>query len=116
MGEKPTTAFIVTLIGGIGQLLLGVVLAAQLTVLVSGMDPNINVIFGVYFAIFALMTILGAIMMYIKPSSARTWGIIVVVLSILSGLNIISLIGGTKAMKWKPSGAQPLPPPPPPPS
>lgn len=113
MGEKPTTAFIVTLIGGIAQLILGVLLAARWGLLFG---TDIDVIFGVYLIILAIITMLVAVMMHIKPSSARTWGIIVVVVSIISGLNIITIIGGTKAMKWKPSGAQPLPPPPPLPS
>jgi hypothetical protein len=114
LGEKPTTAFIVTLIGGILWLLLGVALAAKMMVLVSGMDPNTNLMFGAYFIIFALLTILGAVMMYSKPSSAHTWGIIIVVLSIIGGVNIITLIGGSMAMRWKPREA-PMPPPPPPP-
>lgn len=114
LGEKPTTAFVVSLIGGILQLLLGVALAARQIVLVSGIDPNTNVMFGAYLIIFAIITILGAVMMYINPSSAHTWGIIVMVVSIISGLNIISLIGGNLARKWKPSTVT-LPPPPPPP-
>ena len=115
MAEKPTTAFIVTLIGGILEILLGVALAARLMVLVSGMDPNTNVMIGAYFIVLGLIMILGAVMMYNKPSSAHTWGIIIVILSIIAGLNIITLIGGMLAIKWKPSTVTPPPPPPPPP-
>jgi uncharacterized membrane protein len=110
LAEKPTTAFVVSLIGGILEILLGIAVAARWTVLVPGMD----VTFGAYFIILGLIMILGAVMMYNKPSSAHTWGIIIVVLSIISGLNIITLIGGILALRWKPSGATPPPPPPPP--
>lgn len=113
--EKPTTAFIVTLIGAICWLLLGVALIMAPTGLISGMDPNTGVILGAYFTIFAILTILGAVMLYSKPSSTHTWGIIIVVLSIIGGVNIITLIGGIMAMRWKPSGAPLSPPPPPPP-
>lgn len=115
MAEKPTTAFIVTLIGGIVLLLLGVALVASPTGLISGMDPNTGVMLGAYFTIFAILTILGAVMLYSKPSSAHTWGTIIVVLSIIGGLNIITLIGGILARRWKPSGGATPPPPPPPP-
>lgn len=111
MGEKPTTAFALSLIGGILQLLLGIAIAAGWVLLLGG---TMDTIFGAYWIILSLITILGAVMIYNKPSSAHTWGIIIVVLSILSGLNIITLIGGVMAMRWKPSSA-PSPPPPPPP-
>jgi hypothetical protein len=112
LGEKPTTAFALSLIGGILQLLLGIVIAAGWAVLISrGM---IDTIFGAFWIVLSLITIIGAVMMYNKPSSARTWGIIIVVLSIISGLNILTLIGGIMAMRWKPTGAPPPPPPPPP--
>jgi peptidoglycan/LPS O-acetylase OafA/YrhL len=113
LGGKPTTAFIVTLIGAILWLLLGVALIVSPTGLITGMDPNTGVMLGAYLTIFAILTILGAAMLYSKPSSAHTWGTIIVVLSIIGGLNIIALIGGISARRWKPRGAAPPPPPPP---
>lgn len=111
LGEKPTTAFALSLIGGILSLILGIAVAARWW---SLFFTDMDVILGAVWIIVALLTILGAVMMYNKPSSAHTWGIIIVVLSIISGVNIITLIGGVLALRWKPSGATPPPPPPPP--
>jgi len=65
--------------------------------------------------------IIGAVMMYTKPSSAKMWGVIVLILSILSWVTaiggyvigfILGLIGGILALVFKPSmpmGAMPPP-------
>jgi hypothetical protein len=100
------------LIGGILQLLLGIAVAGG-WYKVSG--AGWDAIFGVYETVLALATMLGAIMMYNNPSLAHTWGTVIVLLSILSGLNIISLAGGISARRRKTGGVPPPPPPPPPP-
>lgn len=112
MAEKPTAAFVISFIGGILGLVLGVSVA-------GGWYPFLgkayDVYMGAYWIALAVATILVAVMMYSKPSSARTWSLVVIVLSILSGLNILTLIGGILGYRWKPTGAVPPPPPPPPP-
>lgn len=111
MAEKPTTAFVISLVGGILQLLLGIAVAGRWYPMFG---TESDVIFGAYLIILAVITILAALMMYNKPSSAHTWGTIIIVLSIITGLNIITLIGGVLARRWKTSEALPPPPPPPP--
>ena len=97
MGEKPTAAFLLSLIGGVFLL------------------------FGGFFAIFGIIIIIGAIFMYTQPESAKSWGIVVLILGIISLMPIVtvfggllSLIGGILAIVWKPSAPRAAPPPPPP--
>jgi hypothetical protein len=71
-------------------------------------------IFGFYWIILGLIIILGAVLMYSNPSSTHTWSILILVLSIISGLNIFALIGGILGIVWK-GGKQGAPPPPAPP-
>lgn len=118
MEEKPTAAFILSLIGGIFVLLGGIGLAF-LGAIIALFTFGAGAILGI-FAIFGIIIIIGAIMMYTKPRSAKTWGIIVLILGIISLIGIVtalggilSLIGGILAIVWKPSGAAPYPPPPP---
>ena len=118
MAERPTGAFVLTLLGGILQLILGIVVAAGWYKFGTGWD----VPFAAYWIALAAATMLGAFMIYSKPSSTRTWGTIIIILSIISGINLLTLIGGILARRWvatgaaRPSVGAPPPPPPPPPS
>lgn len=110
LSEKPTAAFALSLIGGILQLLGGIAIAALMGALTWFLG-GIGAILGVYWIILGLIITLGAIMMYNQPSSAHTWGIVVLILSIISGLNIFALIGGILAITWKGKAKGPPPPP-----
>jgi len=110
LGEKPTAAFALSLIGGILGLLGGIVIAAFFAAwswLIGFL--GLGAMFGVYFIVIGLVTIIGAVMMYNNPSSTHTWGIVILILSIISA-NIFGLIGGIMALVWKPSGGAPPPP------
>jgi hypothetical protein len=116
MSEKPTTAFMLSLIGGILVLLGGLVWAAVGTLLAfifSGFGILLNV-----FLVFGLVIIVGAIMINSNPSSAHTWGIVILILGVISLIGIvttlggiIAIIGGAFAISWKPP-SQPSNPPP----
>ena len=73
-----------------------------------------------WFIIAHLIIIIGAFKIKSgDPSSVRTGGILVLIFSILGGLNILALIGGILALTWKPPQKAapvkaPAPPPPPP--
>ena len=107
MSEKPTAPFILSLIGGIFVLLGGLVWALVGTILAffSGLG------FLLYaFLIFGIVIIIGAAMMFNAPSSTRTWGIVILVLGILSLFGVITalggilaIIGGALALGWQPS-------------
>lgn len=111
MEEKPTAAFVLSLIGGILWLLIGVAISAiggALTWFIGG----IGAIFGFYWIITGLIITIGAFMMNNQPSSTHTWGIVILILSIIS-VNIFGLIGGILALVWKPRATSAAPPPPP---
>jgi len=120
MEGKPTAAFILSLIGGIFVLLGGIWLAIA-GAIIALFTAGLGMILGI-FAVFGLIIIVGAIMMNSNPASAKTWGVIVLILWIVSLFGVItafggllSLIGGILAMVWKPekSGQAASPPPPP---
>ncbi len=116
MSEKPSTAFILSLIGGILVLLGGLALAAVGTLLAffTGFGYLLYV-----FLIFGLIIIIGAIMINSNPSSAHTWGIVILILGVISLIGIvttlggiIAIIGGAFAISWKSPSQPPNPPPP----
>lgn len=134
--ESPTAAWILSLIGGILGLILSAfglmgALATMMTAASTishgyGMEGEVMNIFGLtggvmiavcgWFVIAHLIIIIGAFKIKSgEPSSVRTGGILVLIFSILGGLNILALIGGILALVWKPpaSARQPAPPPPP---
>lgn len=112
MEEKPTAAFALSLIGGILWLLAGIMIAA-IGGLATWFLGGIGAIIGVYPLIMGLIVLIGAIMMYNQPSSAHTWGIVILILGIIS-LNIFAIIGGILGIVWKPERAAAPPPAPPP--
>ena len=115
MEQKPTAAFVLSLLGGIFVLLGGLIWAVVGTIIafMSGLG------FLLYaFVIFGIIMIAGAAMMYSAPSSAKTWGIVVLILGIFSLIGIsttlggiLAIIGGALAIGWKPSTEAPPPPP-----
>jgi hypothetical protein len=118
MEEKPTAAFVLSLIGGIFALLGGIWLAVA-GAIIAIFTAGLGLLLGI-FAIFGIIIIVGAIMMYSNPGSAKTWGIIILILSIIEFLGIITalggllaMIGGILAIVWKPSAPATAPPPPP---
>ena len=115
MTEKPTTAFVLSLIGGIIVFLVGFFemirryTRGETVGLFGGAPGLLGVIWGI-------LIIVGAVMLYSRPKQHRTWGIIVLVFSILSWVGavgglfigfILGLIGGIIGIIWKPSVLQP---------
>ncbi|HYA10756.1 MAG TPA: hypothetical protein VEH10_03690 [Thermoplasmata archaeon] len=128
----PSTAFILSLIGGIFILLGGLADAAIYAIIggaVLSIFPGLGALLialAVIALLFGLIIIFGAIQLRSKPESAKTWGIIILVLAILSWIGgggffigfILALIGGILALVWKPPmpaqaawGQQPMAPP-----
>ncbi|MET1160269.1 MAG: hypothetical protein ABWW65_04855 [Thermoprotei archaeon] len=127
--EYPTVAFILTLIGGI----LGLIVALMYFALALGAlfiatgaarPPELPMIghagawvAGVcgWFLIAQIIILIGAFKIKSGiPETVRTWGIIVLIFSIIGGGNLLSLIGGILALVWKPPKPVEAPPPPPP--
>ncbi len=132
MGERPTAAFVLSLISGILVLLTGILMlvAAGLVSSISGeLVPGIPypleligsliAIFGVVGLIFGILILVGAVMIYSgEPSKVKIGSILVLVFSILSlfivgggffiGF-ILGLIGGILGLIWKPPVRQETP-------
>jgi len=57
----------------------------------------------------AAVVLIGAFMLYFRPTQAKMWGIIILVLSILAIFRldilgfILGIIGGALAIGWKPT-------------
>src|SRR5712664_1731438 len=114
MAEKPTAAFVLSLLAGIFILLGGAVLAA-IGAAISAFLPAVGIVIGVIGLAFGIIVLVGAIMLYTHPEQHVTWGVIVLVFSILSiftslggflvGL-VLGIVGGALGIAWKP---QPVP-------
>jgi hypothetical protein len=117
MSEKPTVAIALSVIGGILVLVVGLLLAlvgAIATFFVLG----VGAIFGLWGVACGIIMIIGGGMMSSRPEEHATWGVLVLIFSVLSlgglgglGLGfILGLIGGALGISWKPfvsTSAQP---------
>src|SRR3989441_371864 len=112
MAEKPTTAFVLSLIGGIFVLLVGIafaVLGAILGNMVSGIGgpagaTNIVVLYGVIGFVNGLLMIVFGVLLYIRPMQHVAWGALVLILSIAS---FFTTLGGFFASRSPPARAVP---------
>ncbi len=123
--EKPTAAFVLSLLAGIFILIDGIFVTAAATFvfLVPMMDMFIGVIgmvigmiIGIAELIFGIIVMMGAFMINSSdPGKVKTGGILVLIFSIISiiagggfiiGL-ILGLVGGILALTWKPSEQSP---------
>jgi len=98
--ERPTAASVISLIGGIlsffGSLLLIGIVGPFL------MFPGASLFFllGGWTMICAIVIIIGAVMIYQQPEQHSQWGIIVLIFSIIGGINILGIIGGALGIAW----------------
>jgi hypothetical protein len=125
MAEKPTAAFILSLLGGIFYLLVGIGLAAISSVFafVPMAGLAIAAIAGIGL-LSGILMIVGAVMMNTSNKSrVRTGSILVLVFTLVGAIFtaggavigfILALIGSILGLTWNPS--TPMAPPPTPPS
>ena len=118
MNEKPIPAFVLSLIGGIIVLLVGF-FAMIIRYTRLSMGENVRLLGGAAGLLgvgWGIVVIIGAMMLYSRPQQHKTWGIIVLVFSLLSWIGsfgglfvgfILGLIGGILGITWKPSAIQP---------
>ncbi len=131
LAEKPTAAFVLSLIGGILILLggifgaiIGIIGGAAMSIVPGfGWLSGLIIALGILGLIFGIIVILGAVMINSgERGKVRTGSILVLIFSILSlfvgGTGgfiigfILSLIGSILGLTWKPSEKAPPPPPP----
>ena len=130
MAEKPTAAFILSLIGGVIYLLVGIVIASAASFIGSlssvapmGMIGAAVAVVGAVGIISGIIMVVGAIMMNSSERSrVRTGAVLVLVLTIIGAIFtvggfvigfILALIGSILGLTWKPSESMPPPPAPP---
>ena len=128
MAEKPTTAYILSLIGGIFILIGGLVIAAVGSIFVFLPVAGAAIIgIGVFGIICALLVILGAFWINSgEKDKVRNGAILVLIFSILSWFGgaggffigfLLGLIGAILGLTWNPptmtATAPPAPPAPP---
>lgn len=138
--EKPTTAFVLSLISGILILIGGVSSLVFTTLMVGTFGPAMGMMgpgmmwggwgwgwwsgLGIGLSIvgvaFGVIVTYSAIMLNSNPSQHATWGTLILVFSVLSFIGawagfgvglILGIIGGALALSWKPAPAT-LPTPP----
>ncbi|MEM3565622.1 MAG: hypothetical protein QXK47_02120 [Candidatus Bathyarchaeia archaeon] len=132
LGEKPTAAFALSLVGAIFMILGGLVSAILASIaggflsIVPGMEwlGGALLIFGILGLIFGILVLVGAVMINSgERDKVRTGSIIVLIFSILNLIFgsggffigfILGLIGGILGLIWKPGARAEAPPPPPP--
>jgi hypothetical protein len=117
--EKPTEAFVLSLIGGILVILFALVIiaigvfgGAVLRIVGFGWLGGLVIVVGVVHLIFGVLMIVGGIQMNSGvPGNVKTWSIIVLVVSVIglimgAGLligAILGLVGAILGLVWKPS-------------
>lgn len=121
--DKPTAAFVLSLIAAIFILLNGLVVAAIGGILAL-IFPEVGIALIALGLVFGVVVLIGAIMLYAQPQQHVIWGILVLLFSIFSLVIgggfiigfILGLVGGILALVWKPPVAPapamaPTPPP-----
>ena len=129
--EKPTAGFVLSLIGGIIIFLVGLAIIA-IAAMVNAIAGSSGVPFptfspltmgletiGIIGAVTGLLVIVGGVMMYVRPQQHAIWGVLVLVISIVSILGgggfilglILGLVGGILGIVFKPSPAMAMAPP-----
>ena len=129
--EKPTVAFVLSLIGGLLVLLGGAVRSMIGFYWFGGMMPGfggrwggmmgypsfgmlrgLSLLSGLLGLVFGVLIVVSAIMLNSKPQAHTTWGTLIMIFSVLSifggmggfGIGLIlGLIGGVLAITWKPT-------------
>ena len=98
--NKPTAAFVLSLIGGI--IIYGVGFTRTIRFTAA----------GVFVIICGTLIIIGSIMLYVKPDKHKMWSTIIVIFSLLSWLGVLggliigfvlSLMGAILGFMWKPT-------------
>lgn len=88
VSNPPSAAYYLTLIGGI----LGIIVGLILTIF----------IIGIWIVIANVLMIVYAQRLMQRPSEHSKYGTYILILSILSGLNLLALIGGILALTYQP--------------
>lgn len=113
--QKPTAAFVLSLIGGIFVLIGGLAISA-LGAFVTFFAFGVGAVLGVAGIVFGILIIVFAALLNAHPEQHVTYGVLILVFSIVSWFGafggffigfLLGLIGGILAIVWKPVQAVP---------
>jgi hypothetical protein len=115
--EKPTAAFVLSLIGGILGLISGFAVVFAGSSLAGLFGPyypypyiaSFLLILGVWMIISSLIILVAANGLNSNPAEHSKWGAIILIFSILGGGSCLACIGGIVALGWKPTTPPPAP-------
>jgi len=107
--EKPTAAFVLSLIAAIFILLNGALIAA-LGAILFAFFPGFGILIAALGLVFGIVVLVGAILLWSKPGMHVGAGVLVLLFSIFSLIIgggfiigfILGLIGGILGIVWKP--------------
>ncbi len=114
MADRLTVAFILSLIGGVIVLAVGVLVSIALAVLTIYIG-GVGAVFGFFGVMCGIVMIVGALMLRSRPQQHVLWGGVIAIFSLLSwfgaagGLFIgllLGLVGGVLGIVWRPPVAQ----------
>jgi uncharacterized membrane protein HdeD (DUF308 family) len=119
--NKPTAAFVLSLVGGILGIVAGIVLLVLAAVTAAASSyyyyrdytgANLLSGFGIWVIVCSIIVIVAAAKLNSNPLDHTKWGVVILVFSIIEGINILGLVGGILALIFNPKPARYLPPPP----
>ena len=110
--NKPTAAYILSLLGGILGLIGGLIVVgagALVGVFTFGLGFAVIGGIGMWIVICSIIVIYAATKLNSHPLEHSKWGAIILVFSLIGGWSILDFIGGILALTYKPImvGAQP---------
>jgi hypothetical protein len=94
--SKPTAAYYISLIGGILGLIVGLF--------------TILAVIGIWISIASIIIIVASQKLMREPTQHTSWGIIILVFSIITPGNILGIIGGILALVFNPAPVGTVPP------
>jgi hypothetical protein len=103
--NKPTAAYILSLIGGILGLISGLVLIGAGTILGAfafGLGFALVGGIGAWILICSLIVIYAASKLNSEPREHSKWGAIILIFSLIGSWSLLNLIGGILALVYKP--------------
>ncbi len=113
-GDRPTAAFVLSLVGGVIILVTGVLVGVIFLVVGTylGGPLFLSVFWGLLGILIGIPVILSAIMLYVNPKNHTAWGVVIIVFSLASYMTaslggfviglLLGLIGGILGAIWNP--------------
>lgn len=108
--EKPTAAYIISLIGGIIGVIIGFILVLAAVSMYDHYLQEIRMtygVFGFWALICGIIVIIAAINLNSHPMEHKKWGVIILIFSIIGLCSLFGLVGGILALVYKPQAFTP---------